>query len=147
MTIPQIRKYWREWSFVRREDAFADRHKLHIKALGKDKSHKEFTNKEFDAVLAVFRAVYRPDDLNDQINLADMERTRTLYAIRRCGFPEEYMSKIVRERFGAYDWQALHLDELKQFAMTLSNRARARDREITTCHNQSKKVPPENCPF
>src|ERR1035441_6708450 len=57
MTPSQNSLYFREWGRVRaacKQQGFPvpDRRFLHIKALGQDKSHLDFTNADFDLVLA-----------------------------------------------------------------------------------------------
>src|ERR1035437_7933284 len=84
MTPLQNSLYFREWGRVRaacKEQGFPvpDRHSLHVKALGNDKSHLDFTNVDFDLVLAEFRALSQPDNLAAQLRQQDMPRRRLLY--------------------------------------------------------------------
>lgn len=126
VTVKQEAFYWREWRVVLQTNPAANRHDLHRRALGCDKSHKNFTNQDFDAVLAVFRSLSRPDDLNSQLRQQEMERTRLIYAIVKCGFPENYLKKICLDRWGKWDWRNLPESQLRQFKITLQNRARTR---------------------
>src|ERR1035437_5480131 len=89
-TMPPLQNslYFREWGRVRaacKQQGFPipDRHSLHVKALGQDKSHLNFSNEDFDQVLAEFRAISQPDNLAAQLRQQDMPRRRLLYSIRR----------------------------------------------------------------
>ncbi len=88
MTGRQIRKYWVEWSKCRTalihhgrspQAADKERHDLHLRALGYDKSSKEFTNLEFDYILATFRSWSMPDDLGAQLKQIDQPSIRCRY--------------------------------------------------------------------
>lgn len=81
MTRPQISLYWREWSAVRKADPQADRHALHEKALGFDKSHQDLTNKEFDLILGAFRAVSKRTALAPQLRAQRQPKERMLYLV------------------------------------------------------------------
>ena len=85
MNAAQLRKYRAEWGLVRKhfrargiepKACDAKRHELHKKALGHDKSSLDFTNAEFDAVLAVFSGISRPADLNTQLHLQEQAPDR-----------------------------------------------------------------------
>lgn len=121
MTKPQEKLYWREWAAVRAAWPEADRHELHIRALGKDTSHKAFSNVEFDKVLAEFRSVSRPNDVASQLRQLRQARTRLLWKITteqvsllsvllagetefdRRAAAERYVLNIIRDRFHAED--------------------------------------------
>jgi hypothetical protein len=86
MTPSQDKKYWREWAQVTRACKthgfdLPDRHDLHRRALGKDKSHKSFTNADFDKVLAVFRSYIQPDNIKPQLRQQRMPRLRLEWKI------------------------------------------------------------------
>lgn len=81
MTPKQESLYWREWAAVRAAWPEADRHELHLRALGADKSHKTFTNLEFDKVLAEFRSLSRPADLAAQLRQLGQAKKRLLWKI------------------------------------------------------------------
>lgn len=99
--------YWREWSYVRKVKPDADRHQLHVEALGTGKSSKEFSNHDLDRVLAVFRTISRPASMTSQIRQLGQRRTRMEYKISehiRClGLyvpnAAAYALQILRERF------------------------------------------------
>jgi len=132
MTALQNSLYFREWGRVRaacKQQGFPvpDRHSLHVKALGQDKSHLDFTNEDFDLVLAEFRALSQPDNLAAQIRQLDMPRRRLLYSIRRLA-AESYWRAIARDKFGTADETRLDLAQLTQLRITLAARARTRIR-------------------
>jgi hypothetical protein len=81
MTKKQDFLYWSEWKAVgaackKQNLPCPDRHELHVKALGKDISHKVFSNADFDKVLGVFRAISKPASVNDQVRQLRQEQTR-----------------------------------------------------------------------
>jgi hypothetical protein len=85
MTAAQHRKYLSEWGLVRKhfrakglepKACDAKRHELHKRALGYDVSSKKLTNAEFDAVLAVFSGISRPNDLKTQLRLQEQAPAR-----------------------------------------------------------------------
>lgn len=81
MTARQRTLYWREWQAVLRVYPEADRHELHVQSLGKDKSSSDFSNADLDKVLATFRAITRPSDLDGQLRQVHQPETRALYAL------------------------------------------------------------------
>ena len=93
MTRKQIYLYWTEWRGVKKvlaqkmymepKEAEGYRHTLHVKALGYDKSSKEFTNAEFDKILATFRAYTRPADLDGQLRQLEQPKIRAAHALQR----------------------------------------------------------------
>lgn len=136
MTAKQNAWYWREWQAVRRFCAAndlpePDRHALHVKALGADKGHADFTNKDFDLVLREFWAISKPDSVDAQMRQANMERTRLLEGIRLRA--AEYgwggFATILSERFGTKDVEALTDEQLGQLRDTLAGRLHARDKK------------------
>jgi hypothetical protein len=117
MTSKQEALYWREWAAVRAAWPEADRHELHLRALGTDKSHKTFTNLDFDKVLAEFRSVSRPADLAAQLHQLRQAKKRLLWKItveqialltvlmdgenefERRAVAEHYVIAVMRDRF------------------------------------------------
>ncbi|HRT57624.1 MAG TPA: hypothetical protein P5038_13440 [Candidatus Paceibacterota bacterium] len=131
MTRAQDQLYWREWAAVVRTCKahgwpVPDRHELHASALGSDKSHLDFTNADFDLVLAQFRAISQPDNLGAQLRAQDQPRARLLYSIRRLA-PEAYSAKVARDKFGTADLDELGLGQLAQLHITLAARARRKN--------------------
>jgi hypothetical protein len=86
MTKAQTYLYWREYQAACRAAKAAelpplDRHELHRRALGKNKSSKLFTNADLDKVLAIFRSYTRPADLRPQLRQLRMPRIRLEHKI------------------------------------------------------------------
>ena len=137
MTARQTALYWREWAAVRLERphfADTDRHALHEAALGRDVSSKELTNAQFDKVLAEFRAITRPADLDGQVRQINQPRARLLWKIeheqRDClalyvDAPEDYILALARDKFGGEALRRLTNKQLDHLRYTL---ARAIDR-------------------
>lgn len=138
MTSAQTKLYWREWSAAKKAGALADpdRYELHEEALGEHKSSKDFTNDDLDKVLAAFRAISKPTDLNAQIHAQQQPRERLLYGISAAA-PLAYIERVMEDRFAHTDLDRLSLDELKQLLMTLKSRARTRARKAPTGRNPS----------
>ncbi len=126
MTKDQRDKYFGFWAGAKKaqgwinlpkkeEDAL--RYDIQERALGGvRKSSADLTNKEQDIVLAAFRAISSPSDLNFQIRQIEQERTRLLYRIAQqilvLGLfmegedgPLKYAQSIVRDRF-ATEWMS-----------------------------------------
>jgi hypothetical protein len=109
MTAKQNALYWSEWQQAKRAGGLTEpeRHTIHIEAIGEDKSHKDFSNEDFDKVLAAFRAISRPTSLNSQVRQIEQPRTRMLKRIAdqtKClalfvEDPEKYLQLIFRDRF------------------------------------------------
>jgi len=117
MTEKQERLYWREWAAVRAAWPEADRHELHARALGQDKSHKIFSNGDFDRVLGAFRAISNPTGVDAQLRQLRQVRTRLIWKItveqvallgvfmagehevERQAAAEHYVLSVLRDRF------------------------------------------------
>ena len=87
MTSKQIVLYWREWGSLGKRCAaegwtVPDRHELHVRALGRDKSMKLLTNREFDLVLGVFRTYSQAENLQSQVRQMRQPRTRLEHRIK-----------------------------------------------------------------
>lgn len=85
MNAAQTSLYFYQWGLARDwytkqgldpKQADAKRHALHVKALGKDKSSKAFTNDDLDKVIAVFKAVHDGGNLNAQLAQLDQPAQR-----------------------------------------------------------------------
>lgn len=93
MTAAQQSLYFFEWGQARKwflahgidpKQADAKRHSLHKKALGVDKSSKDFSNADLDKVLGVFRAVSRPGDFNAQMDIQEQPADRHKELMEQC---------------------------------------------------------------
>lgn len=138
MTAKQDTLYWREWGAVSRRckaDGLdvPDRHALHAKALGADKSHKTFTNADFDKVLAEFRAWSEPGDLRGQMQQDAMPETRMLWVLdhelvpkllvvldglptcrpKALGVAHNYVGAISAKKYGEQDFRRLAATDLQ----------------------------------
>lgn len=127
MTQKQDRLYWREWGKVTRyckehDQEIPDRHELHVQAIGRDKSHKDFNNEDLDKVLAVFRALSEPWNLNAQIRQDNQPRIRLVYRIKKLA-PEAYRESVMMARWGHTRLDSLSLSELNQLRYTLTARS------------------------
>jgi len=131
--------YWREWSAAKRAlmpgrepftkaEEEARRHELHVQALGDDKSHLDFNNDDFDHVLAAFRALSRPGDLNAQLHAIGGQRKRLLFVIRSLaksiGVGDRYVAAIVERmnaegKLGSSDLDQLHPRKLTKVMIAL----------------------------
>jgi hypothetical protein len=107
LSVNQDRLYWREWGKAVKHckasglDA-PDRHELHVKALGVDKSHKDFTNSDFNKILGVFRAVSQPGNLNAQKRQIEMPRKNVLVRIE--DFEPGLVKHFLAQRFTFAVW-------------------------------------------
>jgi len=124
ITEKQDGKYWRLWSAVRRIRPDADRHALHIEALGYDKSHKDMTNGELDKVFAEFTAIIDPAGLDKQMEFRRQPRKRLLYSIAHLA-PAAYTGEILRVRFQGRALEDLDQSGLVQLRNTLAARMNA----------------------
>ena len=108
MTAAQLKFYRVLWSRARTvlrarkltsAECEQERHALHVRALGYDKSSTELTNAEFDLVKAEFLAVARPGDYRAQAAQVHMPATRKLTFIRHLlaalQKPESYADAIL----------------------------------------------------
>jgi len=93
VTTNQTNLYFFEWGLVRKhylakgldpKQADNKRHELHKRALGRDKSSKDFTNADLDRVIAAFRAVYDGGNLDAQLAQLDQPENRRLRMVQRC---------------------------------------------------------------
>ena len=139
MTAKQESLYWRRWGRVRKvlielgefskEDADAHRHDIHREALGADKSHKDFTNKDLDRVLDAFDAILVIQEGARAGDRSDQPVKRLIWSIEHLGLPSDYIQAIARDQFKTSDWRSLTEDELTRFRMTCAARASARRRK------------------
>lgn len=154
MTKLQTNKYWREWQAVRRIQPGADRHELHIRALGFDCSSKRLTNRQFDLILAEFWRITKPNSLTAQMRQQLMSLKRAWWTIR--SYPETYVQAICTDKYGTTDLQHLSNDQVFELAMTLKHRSPqppdiAPAPEIAPDTNDDMDPAPvaclDNCPF
>lgn len=130
MTDPQLklyrrlageaRKVWRARGIPAAE-CEAERHALHARVLGEDKSSLDFTNGDFDKVKAALLAVIDGSDLDAQIDALNQPKKRRLWALRdllaRLQKPEAYALAIARQMHGGALSSADTLDDLGEAAL------------------------------
>lgn len=117
------------------------RHACHVVALGHDKPHAQFTNKDFDALLnywgderAVLGLLIEPADLASVIHESAPElkaRERLLIGIRR-DFIEGYVATISADIYGTRDWEQLADRDLENLHARLHARPNARKSNVSS---------------
>lgn len=135
MTKAQRTLYWREFSAVKRVYPEADRHDLHVQALGQDKSSNDLGNADLDKVLAVFRAISRPSDLDGQVQQVEQPLRRSRWAMEQVmlclalyvDHPDAYRDAIIRDRWPTHTVRTLSADQLRHVRMTIWDRLNAAD--------------------
>ncbi|MBP8256054.1 MAG: DUF1018 domain-containing protein [Opitutaceae bacterium] len=135
MTPAQKNKYWWEWGKVRGHllakglsaaAAASERHALHVRALGQDKSSAQLTNAEFDRVIAAFRAVWDDANFGAQMRQqeqpdgrASMTRARIEALLPSIGVETgrgiAYLNGMAARIFG--DGQFYHLDDTQLYRL------------------------------
>lgn len=135
--------YWREWSACKKAlsllgytttlELEAQRHRLHIDALGRDASSKTLKNAELDRILAKFRSFSRPDDLTAQLKQLDQpEQRMEAYRARALALADEigveehghtaYLDSLARRVCGR-SWERLHETEVAKICGILDAQA------------------------
>ena len=107
------------------------RHACHVRALGRDKSANDLTPGDADRVVALFRLIADPWDLDAIRNWSEpgiAERRRLLWRIRHHPIGGDYVSSILRDRFGTDNPDSLENHQLRQAIATLAQRQRTRAR-------------------
>lgn len=171
MTPKQTQLYWREWSKAKKAlesamdpsgktrlsaiEAEQRRHEIALEACGKQ-STKDFTNKDLDKVLAAFRALSDPANLNAQLAQQEMPRRRMVYGIQDIilgpltealgSGAQKYADTVAKAKFGRTDLDQLTLDQLTQLRITLESRAKNLSKTIsdlpsTMCDYRSELEP------
>ena len=116
----QARKVWRARG-VPAAECEAERHALHARALGEDKSSLDFTNGDFDKVKAALLVVIDGTDLDAQLDALKQPQKRRLWVIRdlcaRMRKEEAYALGIARQMLGGALHQADDLSDLGEAAL------------------------------
>ena len=106
------------------------RHAGHIIAAGRDVSHPDLTAPQFDKLVALWKLLIEPTDLDAALALSDPDigaRKRLVWRIGKAA-PHAYIDRICRDRFGddysAPFWEDLPVNCLKILAHTLRERTR-----------------------
>lgn len=138
--------YWRLWSQAKRvllngretmtgDEETKRRHELHVRAIGHDKSHLDFTNRELDYVLAQFRMIVHPfgasksSSSSSSSSTADGAHHRRIYfglrgVMRKLRLSEEYVQAISRRMFLGLEINDLGTDELQKLLIALREHER-----------------------
>lgn len=162
MTDAQTRLYWREWSLAREwyrshgkgtSQADEMRHTIHARALGREKSSKDFTNPDLDKVLAAFRAVHDGGNLEAQLRAEDQPvlRTQALIAnvrevakgcVDREGMEDAYLNGLTKKVFQVNTYKELREGQLSQLRGILFQRLA----QIRRARSRAKQMPVEAGP-
>lgn len=105
------------------------RHACHVRALGRDTSAKNLSAQEMDRVVVLMELLANPlslDAANRWCNPDLDARRRLEWSVNNCGLSEAYVATLARDRFGVSNWRSLRTPELRQLAVTLTQRSRAR---------------------
>ncbi len=145
ITSKQNALYWRLWSQAKsaiesnRKTKFSVdetsrfRHEFHIRALGRDKSHLDFTNRELDFVLAQFRSIITPfgpsiTNHRSPSTAAEAQRRRLYFGLRgmmrRLRLSENYVQAIADRMFFKIPLNLLATNELQKLIIALKQHER-----------------------
>ena len=113
------------------------RHACHLLALGTEKSSSDLTNKEVDGVVALFRVLKDPEDLDARLawegflegrktGIYPGDEKRVEWFITKTA-PDAYVRAIAADEFGTRQWENLSLAQKRKLAMTLANRKTSRE--------------------
>jgi hypothetical protein len=159
MTDAQIRLYRREtslWRAARKARGLKtrdeDRHALHLKVLGKDKSSLALTNGEFDLILGAFRAESKPDDLNAQLrqlDQGDQRKSKLMARVRELAgsvgikpFAEGgYLDGMARRIFKTDQYHELNELQLGQLCGILEQRIKQIEKKAGVAANINNAEP------
>jgi hypothetical protein len=95
---------------------------------------------DIDKVKSHLLAISQPDNLRDQVAIANMEKTRLLHAIRSFSFHHNYVATISANKFGVPEIESLTVPQLIQLRNTMAARSSAKRRK-------GNAVVTENEPF
>jgi hypothetical protein len=107
------------------------------------------TTTDIDAVKAHLLALSQPANINAQVDIANMPRTRLIKSIEQYidsrpgyGFHSNYIKAIARNMYGTADWQSLPEPQLTNLRNTIANRARAKKKavSISSPSNEEEKM-------
>jgi len=128
------------------------RHGCHVVAIGRDKSHTKFSNKEFDALLnywgderAITGLLILPEDLAAAVHEAAPElkqRERLLIVLRR-DFLEGYIVALCERIHGRKDWEQLPGADLEVLHHILLDRPNARKSSVQSPTSKVEEPDPD----
>ena len=117
------------------------RHACHVVALGRDKSSKVLSNKEVDRVVALFKLLQDPCNIDAVMtwdNPETPDRKRLLYSIEHIALDPAYKRQVLLDKFDTRAVGTLNNVQLTQYMMTLKARASKQN---------APEVDPDNEPF
>ena len=135
------RYYWGLWRQIfdkfelrKTEDKDNLRHEIISEMLGKAKSQKDFTHADYDKVLGAMRSLFENGEVacgELAANAAeeDGERRRLIWNMEKLEVSQNYIAKIVLDKFSKADWRQLTNKQLKMLLITLANRLREAKRK------------------
>lgn len=95
------------------------------------------TTTDIDAVKSYLLALSQPANVTSQVEIANMPRTRLITSIESFmdsrpgyGFHPNYIAAISRNMYGTADWKSLPDHQLTNLRNTVSNRARAKKKQV-----------------
>lgn len=137
MTPAQTKKYWNMWGRVRKAltelgdfskaDADAERHAIHLEALGVQKSSKDLKNADLDKIFDAFDSILVLfDGPGAHDRSARQPAARLIWAIDQLGLDEPYIQAIALDsEFKTAAWRDLDERQLTRFRYTVTRAARA----------------------
>jgi hypothetical protein len=146
MTEPQHDAYFRLLSQVyaalgltSRQDQELQRKIIHQSAYGHPVSAKDIDRlKGFDDFKRTCLAILQPANLQAQLDIQNMPRTRLIYAIRQLA-DEPYIAALAAsDRFKRHDWPAMPLPQMEALRQTLADRAVAQHRGETVASRRQQ---------
>ncbi|HVU07639.1 MAG TPA: hypothetical protein VHG89_03750 [Verrucomicrobiae bacterium] len=110
------------------------RHAVHIVALGRQRSSKDFTNKEFNKVRLVLQLCADFDNLQAQMEQANPEMAErgSFVAFLRKKAHEGLIITISQNAFGTKHWDDLPIEKLRWLSKQLKERQPARSLRTAT---------------
>ncbi len=95
---------------------------------GLKSSSSDFTNKDVDKVVTLFRLLANPENIEAVIAWSAYEDGEDPGSVKRIRYfiehaaPEAYVRQVAMDRFGTKEWNRLALEQIRELAMTLANR-------------------------
>jgi len=136
MSPEQNRRYWAEFNAAAKvlqshgystaecEDWRAE---TTLKACGRAVSSRDLTNRDLDMMLAHFRAVTDPDDLDGQLRQEAAERARLIRGIEKDSLGDAWLRAVLVDIYGLMEpgaWRTLPPAELLKLRRRCANARR-----------------------
>ncbi|MEO6001527.1 MAG: hypothetical protein ABIZ04_20910 [Opitutus sp.] len=160
MTAAQQAKYFAEYGKLRdvlRARGWSStkielhRAEITVKALGRHKSSKAFTNADLDKVLAVIKAETAPADFDAQMRLQDMPEKRRailmarIHSLSLCvglnpGGESGYVQAIAKNMFGTSQYDDLSEQQLGVIEGVLRRRLKQQHLTLEQIHEREREA-------